>query len=128
MSTAYHPQTYGQTKRVNQVLEEYLRIDDSWDQKNWMEFLPYAEFCYNNTVHSSTKITPFYAAFGYYLGNNYPAVEVISDVPAAEEFILKLKKLTKDMTDTLILARQRMAKFYNRVSGARDCLSLAYVS
>ena len=128
MSTAYHPQTYGQTKRINQVLEEYLRIDGSWDQKNWMEFLPYAEFCYNNTVHSSTKITPFYAAFGYHLGNNYPAVEVISDVPAAEEFILKLKKLTKDMTDTLILARQRMAKFYNRVSGARDCLSLAYVS
>ena len=93
-----------------------------------MEFLPYAEFCYNNTVHSSTKITPFYAAFGYHPGNNYPAVEVMSDVPAAKEFILKLKKLTKDMTDTLISARQRMPKFYNRVSGARDCLSLAYVS
>ena len=44
MSTAYHPQTDGQTERVNQVLEQYLRMYCSWDQKNWMEFLPYADF------------------------------------------------------------------------------------
>ena len=114
MSTAYHPQTDGQTERVNQVLEQYSRMCCSWDQKNWIELLPYAEFCYNNTVHSSTKMTPFYTAFGYHSGNNDPAVEVVSDVPAPEEFILKLKKLREDMRDTLILARKRMAKFYNR--------------
>ena len=104
MSTAYHPQSDGQTERVNQVLEQYWRMYCSWDQKNWMELLPYAEFCYNDTVHSSTKMTPCYAAFGYQPGHNYPAVEVVSDVPAAEEFILKLKKLREDMRDTLILA------------------------
>ena len=114
MSTAYHQQTDRQTKRVNEVVEQYLRIYCSWDQKNWMELLPDAEFCYNNTVHSSTKMTPFYTALGYHPGNNYPAVDVISDVPVAEEYILKLKKLREDMRDTLILARQRMAKFYNR--------------
>ena len=63
---------------------------------------------------------PCYAAFGYHPGNNYPAVEVVSDVPAAEEFILKLKKFTEDMRDTLILARQRMAKFYNRKVSERE--------
>ena len=52
MSTAYHPQTYGETERVNQVLEQYLRTYCSWDQKNWMELLPYAEFYYDNTDHS----------------------------------------------------------------------------
>ena len=114
MSTAYHQQTDRQTERVNEVVEQYLRMYCSWDQKNWMELLPYAEFCYNNTVHSSTKMTPFYTALGYHPGNNYPAVDVISDVPVAEEYILKLKKLREDMRDTLILARQRMAKFYNR--------------
>ena len=96
------------------MLEQYLRMYYSWHQKNWIELLPYVEFCYNNTVHSSTKMIPFYPAFGYQPGNDYPAVEVTSDVPAAEEFICKLKKLRKDMRDALILARQRMAKFYNR--------------
>ena len=123
MSTAYHLQTDGQTERVNKVLEQYLRMYCSWDQKNWMELLPYAEFCYNNTAHSSTKMTPFYAAFGYHPGNNYPTVEVVSDVPPAEEFILKLKKLREDMRDTLILARQRMAKFYNCYRDTHDACS-----
>ena len=79
-----------------------------------MELLPYAEFCYNNTVHSSTRMTPFYANFGYHPGHNYPAVEVISTVPAGEKLILTLKKLREDMRDTLILAQKRMAKYYNQ--------------
>ena len=114
MSTAYHPQTDGQTERVNQVLEQYLRTYCFWDQKNWMELLPYAEFCYNNTVYSSTKMTPFYANFGYHPGHNYPAVQVISTVPPGEELILTHKKLREDMRDTLILAQKRMAKYYNQ--------------
>ena len=114
MSTAYHPQTDGQTERVNQVLEQYLRTYCSWDQKDWVELLPYAEFCYNNTVHSSTKKTPFYAATGYHPGNNYPAVEVISKVPAAEDFVLTLDKLRKDMRISMKQAQDRMAKYYNQ--------------
>jgi len=114
MSTAYHPQTDGQTERVNQVLEHYLRTFCSWDQKDWVELLPYAEFCYNNTVHSSHKMTPFYANFGYNPGDNYPAEVIESNVPAAEKYILKLDKLRKDMRDTLVLAKGRMAKYYNK--------------
>ena len=57
-----------------------------------MELLPYAEFCYNNTVYSSTKMTPFYANFGYHPGHNYPAVEVLSTVPAGEELILTFRR------------------------------------
>src|SRR4029077_763570 len=114
MSTAYHPQTDGQTERVNQVLEQYLRTYCAWDQKNWVELLPYAEFCYNNTVHSATKVTPYFANFGYHPGHNYSAVEVISKVPAAEESVLTLKKLRQDMREQLLLAQQRMAKYYNK--------------
>ena len=114
MSTAYHPQTDGQTERVNQVLEQYLRTFCAWDQKDWLELLPYAEFCYNDTVHSATKVTPFYANFGYHPIDNYPAEVVESNVPAAEEYVENLAKLRKDMRETLILARERMAKYYNR--------------
>jgi hypothetical protein len=59
MSTTYHPQTDGQTERVNQVLEGYLRIFTSRRQDDWDNFLPTGEFQYNNTVHSSTQQTPF---------------------------------------------------------------------
>ena len=114
MSTAYHPQTDGQTERVNQVLEQYLRTFWAWDQKDWLELLPYAEFCYNNTVHSATKVTPFYANFGYHPIDNYPAEVVESNVPAAKEYVENLAKLRKDMRETLILTRERMAKYYNR--------------
>ena len=114
MSTAYHPQTDGQTERVNQVLEQYLRTCCAWDQKGWLELLPYAEFCYNNTVHSATKVTPFYGNVGYHPINNYPAEVVESSVPAAEEYVENLAKLRKDMRETLILARERMTKYYNK--------------
>lgn len=114
MSTAYHPQTDGQTERVNQVLEHYLRSFCAWDQKDWVELLPYAEFCYNNSIHSATKMTPFYANYGYHPGDNYPSEVKNSKVPAAETYILKLERMRKDMRETLLEAQKRMAKYYNR--------------
>ena len=44
-STAFHPQTDGQTERVNQVLEQYLRAFVNWEQDNWVDLLPFAEYC-----------------------------------------------------------------------------------
>jgi transposase InsO family protein len=59
MSTAYHPQTDGQTERVNQELEGYLRIFTSQRQDDWDDLLPLGEFSHNNNVHLSTQQTPF---------------------------------------------------------------------
>jgi len=53
-TTAYHPQADGQTERVNQELEQYLRLFVSGRQDDWDELLPMAEFQYNNHVHSAT--------------------------------------------------------------------------
>jgi len=58
-STAYHPQTDGQTERVNQELEQYLWIFIRERQDNWYTLLPLAEFSYNNHIHSSIQQTPF---------------------------------------------------------------------
>jgi len=52
-STAYHPQTDGQTEHVNQKLEQYLRVSVNERQDNWDKWLPMAEFAYNNHIHSS---------------------------------------------------------------------------
>ena len=59
LSTAYHPQTDGQTEQVNQELEQYLQIFVGECQDDWYSLLPLAEFSYNNHVHSSTQQTPF---------------------------------------------------------------------
>ncbi len=58
-STAFHPQTDGQTERVNQELEQYLRLFVNHRQSDWMNWLPMAEFTYNNRVQAATKYTPF---------------------------------------------------------------------
>src|SRR5260221_4772235 len=58
-STSYHPQTDGQMERMNQEIEAYLRVFMSHQQDNWADWLPLAEFVYNNKVHTATHWTPF---------------------------------------------------------------------
>ncbi|KAJ1039059.1 hypothetical protein NDA10_002941 [Ustilago hordei] len=53
LSMAYHPQTDGQTERVNQVIEQYLRMYCNYEQDDWVNLLDTAAFVYNNTVHNS---------------------------------------------------------------------------
>jgi transposase InsO family protein len=66
MSSAHHPETDGQTERVNQLLEQCLRIFTNYEQNDWSEKLPMAEFSYNNSVTNATGKTPFYANYGFH--------------------------------------------------------------
>ncbi|KAG2787461.1 hypothetical protein PC129_g9804 [Phytophthora cactorum] len=60
MSTADHPQTDGQTERVNRVVDDILRSVCAEAPRRWSEMLPLVEFTLNNAVHASTDFTPFY--------------------------------------------------------------------
>jgi hypothetical protein len=65
MSTAYHPQTDGQTERANRTLEDMLRhYIDTTTQDDWDDHLPALEFAYNNSQQASTGHTPFVLAYG----------------------------------------------------------------
>jgi hypothetical protein len=63
-STAYHPQTDGQTERVNQILEDMLRACALTYKRSWDKSLPYAEFSYNNSYQASLQMSPFEALYG----------------------------------------------------------------
>jgi len=65
MSTVYHPQTDGQTERVNQVLKGYFQIVVNYNQNDWYHLLLLAEFAYNNSVINTHRLTPFFANYGY---------------------------------------------------------------
>jgi transposase InsO family protein len=63
-STAYHPETDGQTERMNQTLEDMLCMYVMDQQKRWEEFLPLVEFAYNNSYQSTIKMAPFEFLYG----------------------------------------------------------------
>ena len=63
-NSAYHPQTDGQTERINQILEDMLRTCALTYNHKWDECLPLAEFSYNNSYYESIKMAPFEALYG----------------------------------------------------------------
>ena len=64
LSTPYHLETYGQTERVNKVMEDMLRMNVMDSQTNWEKYLPLVEFAYNNNFHSSIGMPPYEALYG----------------------------------------------------------------
>jgi hypothetical protein len=62
----YHPEGDGQTEHTNQTLEQYLRMYCNYQQDNWSELLPLAEFAYNNAPSYTTGVSPFFANEGYH--------------------------------------------------------------
>lgn len=64
-STAFHPQTDGQTEKANAVMEQYLRSFINYVQDDWETWLPLAEFAANNQASETTGMSPFFANYGY---------------------------------------------------------------
>jgi len=114
LSTAFHPQTDGQTERMNQVVEQYLRIYCNHQQDNWSQLLSLAEFSYNNAQHTSIGCSPFYANYGY---NPRFSVELRQfdehPVPAAEDMAKRLKAIHEELTELIKVTQNQQAKYYD---------------
>jgi len=108
MSSSYHPQTDGQTERVNQCLEAFLRCTVHSCPKEWHKWLPLAKFWYNTTYHSALQTTPFEVLYGHpprHLGI-YDPLEVT--VPNLASWLTERNLLTKLMQQQLLRGQQRM--------------------
>ncbi|TPX37422.1 hypothetical protein SmJEL517_g00640 [Synchytrium microbalum] len=114
LSTAYHPQTDGQTERVNQTLEQYLRCFCSYEQRDWVDLLPFAEFAYNNATSESTGQTPFFALYGFHPKADFltaTPTEDQSENPQAMDIESRMKIIHSKIMEQLHRA-QESAKLY----------------
>ncbi|ESK82611.1 hypothetical protein Moror_11238 [Moniliophthora roreri MCA 2997] len=107
LSTAYHPQTDGETERVNQEVEIYLRFFCAKEQMKWKDLLHFAEFAHNARTHSTTHESLFYLTMGYYL-RPLPTVFDKSTVPSVEQRLAELKKLREETSALLDIAARKV--------------------
>ncbi|KAJ6795221.1 Uncharacterized protein M6B38_227580 [Iris pallida] len=112
-STAYHPQTDGQTEVTNRCIEGYLRCFCSHKPREWSRYLPWAEYWFNTNWHSATKVTPFEAVYG----RSPPHIlTYVTDPPQDKEDASTL--MSRDnalhiLRDNLLLSQDRMRKLAN---------------
>jgi transposase InsO family protein len=111
MSTAYHPQTDGQTERVNQCLENYLRSMLLDQPKNWTFWLPLAQWWYNSNFHSSIRTTPFQALYGYPPPQPALGHPPRSHVAAVDSLLHDRHKALLQLRSNLLIAQEHMKKF-----------------
>jgi len=119
LSTAFHPQTDGQTERVNQSLEQYLRNFTNYQQSDWHELLPFAEFSYNNSDHSTINTTPFFANKGFHPTFDLPSPSSPTPNqdnpyhPLASHLIDHFTSIRTYLNEQIKLANERAAKNYD---------------
>ena len=113
LSIVFYPQTDGQTERVNQELEQYLRMFIDHRQEQWPNWLGTAESAYNNKAHSSTKMLPFKANYrqdprmGFEMRRK-------GKYEGAEKFVTKIKEIQEEAKAVLGKAQEEMKKYTDR--------------
>lgn len=108
MSTAYHPQSDGQTEIVNKALQQYLRCFVHHKPSTWGQYLHWAEWHYNTSVHSTTGLSPFQVVYGkpppslpQYVAGRSQLEAVDTELKGREEILEELKKKLKKAQETM---------------------------
>jgi len=119
LSTAFHPQTDGQTEQTNQELEQYLRMFINHRQEQWPEWLGTAEFAYNNKVNTSTKVSPFRANSGRDLRMGFE-MKKQEKSEGAREFTERMKRIQEEAQAALKRAQEEIKKQADRKRGETE--------
>ena len=113
-STAYHPQSNGQTKCVNQELKQYLWLFCNKRQDDWDELLLEAEFQYNNHVHASMQVLPFFLDTGQHPQMGFEPCTQQSENKSVNKFVNHMQKAQEEVKAALTKAKDNMARYYNQ--------------
>jgi len=111
MSSAFHPQTDGQTERANRVLEEYLRHYVNPRQDDWDGWLPLAEFAYNNSVHEATGHTPFFMNYARHPQLPGAPKKPNTRYPAVQQFVQNVAGVVREAKDKLEAVRHKSKRY-----------------
>jgi len=113
LSMAFHPQTDGQTERINQELKQYLQFFIEHRQKDWPEWMAVAEFTINNKIHTATKVLPFMANYGkeMRMGGN---IRKKGKVENATKFVERMKKVHKEAEVALRKIQEEMKRYVDK--------------
>ena len=115
LSTAYHPQTDGQSEALNRIVEDYLRAYCADEPSSWVNLLPLARFAYNNSVNAATKTSPHNLLFGMDCSIRFHLDSQLQGrVPEARARIEKLHELRGRLRTHLAEANERMTRYYNQ--------------
>ena len=118
-SSPYHPQTDGQTERMNQIVEAYLRHYTNWVQNDWHKWLAMAEFAYNNSIHATTGMSPFFANYGrhplidhapWVPSGRIPEQNVVADI----DTLRSMDPVWTHINRRILKGIERMTKYYNK--------------
>ena len=104
-TSGYHPEDDGQTKCMNQTLEQYLWIYCNYQQDNWFELLSLVEFSYNNALSATTSVSSFFANKRY-----HPNITIHPEYNIASSwvcnFTVNLDELQSTFKDEIFIAQQ----------------------
>jgi hypothetical protein len=114
LSTAFHPETDGQTERTNATLEQYLHAYCNYQQDKWKHLLPVAEFCYNNTKSETTGATPFFVNFGYYPHFQPDLAETNNTTPDVSSYVSALTNLHEELRSEIKYTQMGHAEQANK--------------
>lgn len=124
LSTAFHPQSDGQTEVFNAVIEQYLRAFVNYHQDNWEELLPVAEFASNNQESESTRTSPFFASYGFHPRFHFSPSDTDSASTSEPSDLVsplnptalsdRLRTIHKQCQSELAYAQARMSEYYDR--------------
>ena len=114
MSTAYHPQSDGQIEIVNKSLEQYLRAFVRNKPHRWADWLSLAEYWFNTNFHTSIKLTPFEALYGYPPSRLQDYIPGTSRVAAVDSLLTQRQQILATIKANLVAAQERMKFFADK--------------
>ena len=106
-STAYHPQTDGQTERVNQILLDMLRMYVKDHPKKWEDYLYLVEFAYNNHYQASAKLSPFEILYGRNYNTPITWSNPVDRLMLGPKLLKQLELIVKHVQSNLKTAQDR---------------------